>query len=130
MDPEPIQADLAGDDVLQSALASIPNVSVIVFDTEMRIRALHGTALQRHGYVHERMLGQRMRSVMPVPLWQRLEPLYARALAGETVTFEQASLDGKVVAGPAPRPLDRYETRVENGKLLLGPLHESTEPTE
>ena len=40
------------------------------------------------------------------------------------------SLDGKVVAGPAPRPLDRYETRVENGKLLLGPLHESTEPTE
>lgn len=40
------------------------------------------------------------------------------------------SLDGKVVAGPAPRPLDRYETRVEKGKLLLGPLHESTEPTE
>jgi len=29
-------------------------------------------------------------------------------------------LDGKVLAGPAPRPLDRYESRVEGGKLLIG----------
>jgi len=35
------------------------------------------------------------------------------------------SIDGKVVAGPAPRPLDRYETKVAGGKLLLGPLRES-----
>jgi len=32
-----------------------------------------------------------------------------------------------VVSGPAPRPLDRYETKVENGKLLLGRLHQSKE---
>src|SRR4051794_30950630 len=38
------------------------------------------------------------------------------------------SLDGKVVAGPAPRPLDRYETRVEGNKLMLGALREGTEP--
>ena len=31
-------------------------------------------------------------------------------------------LDGTVVSGPAPRPLDRYETKVENGKLMLGRL--------
>jgi menaquinol-cytochrome c reductase iron-sulfur subunit len=30
------------------------------------------------------------------------------------------SLDGKVESGPAPRPLDRYETRVDNNKLLIG----------
>ena len=35
-----------------------------------------------------------------------------------TSTF---GLDGKVLTGPAPRPLDRYSTKVENGKLLLGP---------
>lgn len=35
------------------------------------------------------------------------------------------SIDGAVVSGPAPRPLDRYETKVENGKLLLGPLRQS-----
>ena len=33
-------------------------------------------------------------------------------------------VDGAVVSGPAPRPLDRYETKVENGKLLLGALHQ------
>jgi menaquinol-cytochrome c reductase iron-sulfur subunit len=36
------------------------------------------------------------------------------------------SVDGAVISGPAPRPLDRYETKVENGKLLLGALHESS----
>ncbi|HVP47507.1 MAG TPA: ubiquinol-cytochrome c reductase iron-sulfur subunit [Bryobacteraceae bacterium] len=35
------------------------------------------------------------------------------------------SVDGKVVSGPAPRPLDRYDTKIENGKLLLGALRES-----
>ena len=35
-----------------------------------------------------------------------------------------------VVSGPAPRPLDRYDAKVENGKLLLGPLHESHESKE
>ena len=32
------------------------------------------------------------------------------------------SIDGRVTAGPAPRPLDRYETRVQGNKLLLGRL--------
>jgi len=31
------------------------------------------------------------------------------------------SIDGKVLAGPAPRPLDRYLTRIDNGKLLISP---------
>jgi menaquinol-cytochrome c reductase iron-sulfur subunit len=33
--------------------------------------------------------------------------------------------DGTVTAGPAPRPLDRYVTRVENGKLKLGEVRRS-----
>jgi menaquinol-cytochrome c reductase iron-sulfur subunit len=32
------------------------------------------------------------------------------------------SIDGQVMSGPAPRPLDRYETKVEGKKLWLGPL--------
>jgi quinol---cytochrome c reductase iron-sulfur subunit, bacillus type len=35
------------------------------------------------------------------------------------------SIDGKVLAGPAPRPLDRFETRVDNGKLLISPTIQS-----
>ena len=32
------------------------------------------------------------------------------------------SIDGKVISGPAPRPLDQYLTKVDNGKLELGPV--------
>ena len=32
------------------------------------------------------------------------------------------SSDGKVVAGPAPRPLDRYQTKLNGTKLLIGKL--------
>jgi menaquinol-cytochrome c reductase iron-sulfur subunit len=38
------------------------------------------------------------------------------------------SVDGKVVSGPAPRPLDRFETKINGTKLLVGDLHQS-EPT-
>ena len=34
-----------------------------------------------------------------------------------TSTF---AMDGKVVAGPAPRPLDRYAIQVKDGKLFIG----------
>ena len=32
------------------------------------------------------------------------------------------SVDGKVLAGPAPRPLDRYDVKVANGRLMVGAL--------
>jgi len=33
------------------------------------------------------------------------------------------AMDGKVVSGPAPRGLDQYETKIQSGRLLIGPLH-------
>ncbi len=32
-------------------------------------------------------------------------------------------IDGKVIGGPPPRPLDRYETKAENGKLYIGMMY-------
>jgi len=37
------------------------------------------------------------------------------------------SIEGKVLAGPAPRPLDRYDAKIENNKLMVGESRESTE---
>lgn len=34
------------------------------------------------------------------------------------------SIDGKVISGPAPRPLDRFNAKVENNKLMLGDIQE------
>jgi menaquinol-cytochrome c reductase iron-sulfur subunit len=39
-----------------------------------------------------------------------------------TSTF---GLDGRVLSGPAPRPLDRYLVRIQNNKLLLGDIAQS-----
>jgi menaquinol-cytochrome c reductase iron-sulfur subunit len=36
------------------------------------------------------------------------------------------SIQGKVLAGPAPRPLDRYLTKIENNRLQIGELRQST----
>jgi menaquinol-cytochrome c reductase iron-sulfur subunit len=32
------------------------------------------------------------------------------------------SVDGQVLSGPAPRPLDRYMTKIDAGKLEIGPV--------
>jgi menaquinol-cytochrome c reductase iron-sulfur subunit len=37
------------------------------------------------------------------------------------------SIDGKVVSGPAPRPLDRYETKIADNQLQIGALKRSAE---
>jgi menaquinol-cytochrome c reductase iron-sulfur subunit len=34
-------------------------------------------------------------------------------------------IDGNIVAGPAPRPLDRYDLKIEGNKLLLGGLRQN-----
>ena len=36
-------------------------------------------------------------------------------------------LEGRVLDGPAPRPLDRYEVKTEGNKLFLGAVQESSE---
>jgi menaquinol-cytochrome c reductase iron-sulfur subunit len=36
--------------------------------------------------------------------------------------------DGRVLTGPAPRPLDQYEVKVDGGKLWLGPVRKSEHP--
>jgi menaquinol-cytochrome c reductase iron-sulfur subunit len=37
------------------------------------------------------------------------------------------SLEGDVISGPSPRPLDRYEVKVDGEKLLLGPVYQPKE---
>jgi menaquinol-cytochrome c reductase iron-sulfur subunit len=37
------------------------------------------------------------------------------------------SIDGKVISGPAPRPLDRFEAKVQNNKLMIGEIQGSKE---
>ena len=111
-------AVLAGDEALHSALASIPGVSVIVFDHELRIRALHGTALQRHGYVHELMIGQRTAEVHAAGGLGAAEPAL-RAGARRRDRHDPAALPGRrgglridLQPRPARRPRRRRDDDV------------------
>lgn len=38
--------------------------------------------------------------------------------------------DGRVLSGPPPRPLDRYEVRIENGVLYAGPVYRVNDQLE
>lgn len=40
------------------------------------------------------------------------------------------AIDGRVISGPAPRPLDRYLTRLEGTRLLIGRLVRGGEETK
>jgi len=37
------------------------------------------------------------------------------------------SIEGKVLSGPAPRPLDRFDLKIEGNRLLLGSLRQQQE---
>ena len=37
------------------------------------------------------------------------------------------AINGQVLSGPAPRPLDRYQTKIQGTKLLLGQLKQPAE---
>jgi len=46
------------------------------------------------------------------------DPSHTFVCPCHTSTF---SIDGKVLGGPAPRPLDRYLVKIDAGKLQIGP---------
>ncbi len=37
------------------------------------------------------------------------------------------SIDGRVLSGPAPRALDRFEVKIEKGRVMIGPLERAPE---
>jgi menaquinol-cytochrome c reductase iron-sulfur subunit len=53
--------------------------------------------------------------------WQAPENKFACPCHGSDF-----AIDGKVLAGPAARPLDRYVTRIQNNRLQIGDLRQST----
>lgn len=76
-----------------SAVGSMPGISVLVFDGEFRFRAVFGAAVKAHGHDPDQMVGRRAPDVLPASVWQRLAPLYARVTAGETFAEEVESRD-------------------------------------
>jgi diguanylate cyclase (GGDEF)-like protein/PAS domain S-box-containing protein len=93
--------------LIAEGLQSVDQLSIVFFDREMRILAVHGGAARQHGYLPERIVGHLAPDVLPAAAWERLGRLYTRALTGETVTVDLPSYDGTAVYETTFRPVTR-----------------------
>ena len=90
---------------------------MIVFDRESRIRALHGTALQRHGYVHELMIGRRTEEVDAAGgLGAAGAALRAQRSPARPSRSSSAPQDGEAVYESTFSPVRR------NGRVVAGTM--------
>jgi diguanylate cyclase (GGDEF)-like protein/PAS domain S-box-containing protein len=74
--------------------AHLPDVSVLVFDRDLRYTLAEGGALRRHGWRREELEGRLITEVLPPERARRLIPLYRAALAGRASTTELRGIRG------------------------------------
>jgi diguanylate cyclase (GGDEF)-like protein/PAS domain S-box-containing protein len=102
------------DRIVRAAVQSLPHVSVLMVDTDLRYRAAVGAALGAHGYEPSDILGRLAIEVLPAAAFERIGPRFQRALQGETVTDIVHSVDGRGVYETT------YGPAVEDGVVIGG----------
>jgi diguanylate cyclase (GGDEF)-like protein/PAS domain S-box-containing protein len=75
------------------ALAALPELSVVVFDRELRVVLSAGAALSARGGALDELEGRQVSELLPGPLLERIEPAYRAALDGRRTTFTHESSD-------------------------------------
>jgi PAS domain S-box-containing protein len=121
-DPEPevLRADATR--LVLAAVESMEDVSILVFDREIRVRASAGAALARHGRRHEDVVGRHASGVHSSPVWEHLAEGYEAALQGLART----------VAVETPAPVVAYETTftpIREGGVVVGGMAVSRDVT-
>ena len=79
--------------------AHLPDVSVLVFDRDLRFTLVEGAALERHGWRREELEGRLVDEAVPPARAAALVPLYRAALAGAATSAEMQGVRG----GALPR---------------------------
>ena len=111
MDRQRVPETVAGatDRAVRAAVATVPFISVLLVDTQMRYHAVLGSAAKMHGYDPASLLGRHVEEVLAPSAFARIGPLLQRALAGETVVDIAESADGLAVYETT------YAPAVDNG---------------
>jgi len=73
--------------LLDALLRPFPNGSINVFDRDLRYLYAAGTGLAWVGVSSDQVIGRQVDDIFPADLVAPVRPFYARAFAGETVTF-------------------------------------------
>lgn len=92
--PAPVDPGVPAADVMLGALQSLTDVSILVFDADLRFRAVTGTAHEEHGYSPEQLVGHLAREALSERDWGRFRPVFEAAIAGGTRVLEFESRDG------------------------------------
>jgi diguanylate cyclase (GGDEF)-like protein/PAS domain S-box-containing protein len=109
----PAAAAGAAERVVRAAVSSLPYMSVLLVDAELRYRAVLGAAANAHGYDPADLIGRRVEEVLPPSAFARIGPRFERALGGETfVDVAAESVDGTAVYETT------YAPAVEHGAVI------------
>jgi PAS domain S-box-containing protein len=113
--PPPIAVDprVPAVDVMVGALQSMTDVSILVFDDDLRYRAVTGRAHARPDHSAEEMVGRTANEVMTEAEWERFGAAFRAALAGTTTVLEFDAVDGETLYESTCSP-------VLSGELVVG----------
>ncbi|MEA2227133.1 MAG: hypothetical protein QOF04_763, partial [Solirubrobacteraceae bacterium] len=90
--PDPPLATLrSAGELAVLALAALPELSVIVFDRDLRVVVSAGDALTARVHDPDDLHGRRLGDVLPTSLLERIEPAFRAALDGRRTTFTHES---------------------------------------
>jgi PAS domain S-box-containing protein len=70
----------------------LPDLSLIVYDRELRVTALGGSAIQAHGWRRDEIEGRLIGDVLPADRYAELLPHFEAALRGESSAHEWISM--------------------------------------
>ena len=89
-------------DEYRAVVRSLPNGFAVLFDQDLRFRLADGDALEAFGLTGRAMEGRTVREVFEPEIAAELEPLYRRALGGESVGWDRRRGDRifRLRAGP------------------------------
>jgi len=79
----------------EAILSLLPDASVLIVDTELRVVAVQGVDYARHGYDVDAWVGRDLHDIIPAVAWERVGAQWRAALAGELRTLDMESADGR-----------------------------------
>ena len=101
----------------------------VYMDTSMNVEIVNDAFVEASGLPLEAIVGKDVRELLPAESFQRREPYFKRALAGEKVTFEDYGVD---IGLKSAKDYFRYNYRAayNNQGNVIGLLCEATNITE
>ena len=79
----------------ETLLSLMPEASVLIIDTELRVVAMRGPIFVRHGFDGSAAVGRDLHDIIPATAWERAGAHWRAALAGESRTIDMESADGQ-----------------------------------